>query len=113
MIRFIARALGIVTSAYWAMALLGSIFSKELSTPESTIEGLVLCILVSATITGFLLSWRYLKFGALLMIVSSMALSTFAYFSAGRNKLLAVMVSGVPFLVSGLLLLLSVPSREK
>jgi len=101
--RLIARILAIVASVYWSVPILGGIFSRE----PFTLEGEILFVLVLAAILGFVVSWRHVKLGATVMILSAVALCVFAYITAGRSKLLAVLVSGVPFLISGVMLLIS------
>jgi len=107
--RLIARILGIVASVYWSVPVLGGIFSRE----PFTLEGVILFVLVLTAILGFVISWHHVKLGATVMIVSATVLSVFAYITAGRNKLFAVLVSGIPFLISGVMLLISSKSFSK
>jgi len=48
-----------------------------------------------------------------MMLAVAVAHSTFAYFSAGHNKGLAMLISGGPFLIVGLLFVGSWWKREK
>lgn len=108
MTRLVGRIIGVIVSSYWIVALLGNVFSPSQKAAESApSEGILVLILVLVPVSAFIVSWRHIKLGAWIMTVSSIALSFFAYFSAGRNKLFAVSVSGLPFLISGMLLLLS------
>jgi len=114
MTRLIARIIGVIVSTYWVVALLGNVFSLSREAAEPTsLEGILVLILVLVPISGFIVSWCHIRLGAWIMTISSIALSFFAYFSAGRNKLIAVSVSGLPFLISGILLLLPVRKVAK
>lgn len=81
-IRRIARLIGSLAAVFWVFSLTASFIGEVISgsftwSPEGAILG------------G-------------LMIVS-----VFAYISAGHDKAFAILVSGVPFLVPGVLFLLS------
>ncbi len=56
---------------------------------------------------GVLIAWRRERIGGTVMVIGAIALGTFAYVTAGHNKVFAVLVSGVPFLVPGILFLAS------
>lgn len=62
-------------------------------------------ITTAAVVTA--VAWWRAGVGGLLMVLFGLAFSTFGYISAGHNKWLAVLVSGVPFLVAGFLFLAS------
>jgi high-affinity Fe2+/Pb2+ permease len=63
--------------------------------------------LMIASASGVLIAWRREAMGGATLVVCGLALSVFAYFSAGHNKAFAILVSGVPFFVTGVLFLLS------
>lgn len=59
------------------------------------------------SVCGVLIAWRRERAGGAILVLCGLALSVFAYFSAGHNKAFAILVSGVPFFVPGVLFLLS------
>jgi hypothetical protein len=79
---------------------------------ESTVEesavgeavGIVVLVAVNAVAVG--LGWWRPRFGGRLGVVGGSAFVVFALLTAGRNHLPAASVSGLPFLVAGLLVLL-------
>jgi len=54
---------------------------------------------------GVLIAWRREGIGGAILVIYAVMFSTFAYFSAGRNKGFAMLVSGGPFLLIGILFL--------
>lgn len=102
--RWTARGLGSLAGAYWAVALVAEAIWGD--TPAS-LEGAVLGVLVGATVLGVALAWRWEGLGGMIVVVGAIALGIFAYFTAGRNRPLAISVTGGPFLVAGVLFLAS------
>jgi hypothetical protein len=72
-------------------------------TPESA----VMAILIVASALSVLVAWRREGIGAILVIVVGVAHCVFAYLASGHNTLLAVLISGVPFVLVGILFLSS------
>jgi len=62
---------------------------------------------VKASLSQGFIAWRDERLGGMVVVAGALALSVFAYVTAGHNKALAVLVSGIPFLVSGVLFLAS------
>ena len=80
-IRRIARGIGSFVAAYWLfIGIISAVSGQEPWTLESTM------------IAGF---------------ICGAAFSAFAYFTAGHNQAIAMLVSGAPFIVAGVLLLVS------
>ena len=71
------------------------------------IEGIILGVLVVIGITGIVIAWRKEKIGGTIVTIAAIALGVFAFITAGRMKIFAVLVAGGPFLVSGILFLTS------
>jgi hypothetical protein len=106
--RWTARIIGALAGAYWTFALIASGLAKLASNTEPlTLEGAVLFTLVLASALGVLFSWRRERVSGPIVLAGGTALSAFAYMTAGHNKLLAVLVSGTPFLVAGALFVVS------
>jgi len=101
-IRWIARGVGLIASIYWSVPIIGGLISDK---GDFSLEGLVLSMLIILIILGFILAWFEKRVGASIMVIDSVALCVFAYLTAGHHKLLAVLFSGSPFLLSGILFL--------
>lgn len=105
-IRWIARILGSLAAVFWVLAL-GSSLIYELTTGifQISVEGATLGALVAVSALGVALAWRWEKIGGALLTISGVALAVFAWITAGHNRLFAVAISGLPFLIAGLLFL--------
>ncbi len=101
-LRWIARGMGSLIAGLWLVAAVASALrAREPWTRESTI----IALLVLGGASGVLTGWRRERIGGMILVIVGLAFSTFAYLSAGRNKGYAVLVSGGPFLIIGLLFL--------
>ena len=99
----LALWLGLIFGSIWVFTFFtGAILEKE----QITGEGVLLAVLVSLIILGVIFAMWLGKIGGILVIIFSVAFCIFAYATAGRNKLFAVLISGVPFIISGILFLL-------
>jgi hypothetical protein len=106
--RWSARVIGSLASVYWTLVLIASGLAELTSNAEPPApEGAVLSGLVVASVLGVLLAWRRERVGGPLALVGGVALSAFAYATAGHNKPFAILVSGAPFLVAGALFVIS------
>ncbi|MEA2008145.1 MAG: hypothetical protein U9O54_03415 [Chloroflexota bacterium] len=99
-LQWLARGLGTLASVFWVFSLgMHAIVGEE----ELTGEGILLGSLVVICVIGVIIGWYREKTGGIVTIVGGLALCVFAYISAGRNEWFAVLVSGLPFLVAGVL----------
>lgn len=97
-LRWLARGLGTLMASLWLFIVVMSIFTES---TELDTESTIMAILIFSSIFGVLVAWfRELEGGILLLIVA-IAHSTFAFIVAGRNKGLAMLISGGPFFVIG------------
>ncbi len=95
-----ARIIGLTAGFLWTFVLL----SGSISTNGTYDTQLVfLFLLVVANFASVIIALWSEKFGGILLTSFSVVLCIFAILSAGRNKLIAAFVSGLPFLVSGVL----------
>jgi peptidoglycan/LPS O-acetylase OafA/YrhL len=106
----VGRVLGTALSAIWLLIFLAGLIAGDdevtVDEDDAAIQGVVLTALGLAAIAGFVLSFRWNRPGGLLTLVAGCLLCVFAVVTAGRNHWLAVLVSGVPWLVvAGLILL--------
>lgn len=103
-IRWIARGVGLIASIYWSVPIIGGLISDNKE--DFSLEGFILVVLIFLIILGFILAWFEKRIGGSIMVIGSIALCVFAYLTAGHNKALAVLSSGIPFLLSGVLFLI-------
>ncbi|MGB3346148.1 MAG: hypothetical protein WBA71_02675 [Candidatus Humimicrobiia bacterium] len=110
-IRWTSRILGSISGAFWVLALtLSTIMESKLGvepTPEAKLEGTVLGFLIAIVVIGVIIAWFREGIGGFLTTLGAIALSIFSYISAGHNKIFAVLTSGIPFLIAGILFLIS------
>ncbi len=99
-----ARILGTISGAFWLFALIGG-FIQELGTPIP-IDGMILGGLITINAAGVIIAWRKEKIGAIIIIAAAVSLCTFSYIDAGHHKIFALLFSGSPFLLSGILFII-------
>lgn len=102
--RWLARGLSTLPAAWWLFIGIASGISER--GPWTWESGIVVVMIILAVVVTAVAWWRA-GAGGFLMILFGLAFSSFAYISAGRNEWLAVLVSGVPFLVAGIFFLVS------
>jgi len=104
-IRWAARGLGTLAGAVWLLAIIGSAVVEP---PDArATEGVVLAILVVMAVGGVVLAWFRGRLGGLVLLGAGLALAVFACLTAGRNHVVAVAVSGLPFVLAGVMFLVS------
>jgi hypothetical protein len=64
-----------------------------------------MAILVLGTTIGILVAWKIERIGGLITLLFGIAHSIFALFASGHNHVLAMLISGGPFIVVGILFL--------
>jgi len=101
----IAKFIGLFTIMYWIAPFIAWIFSGNKI--DVSLEGTILTIIIAMILVGFIIAWFQKRIGGIVMVIGAIVLSVFAYLTAGHNRLLAVLVSGIPFLISGVLFLVS------
>ncbi len=100
----VARGVGSFVAAFWLFAGIGSGMAE--SGPVG-LEDVIMAVLITSTVVGVAVAWWRERIGGTTLLVCAVAHSTFAYFAAGRNKGFAMLTSGGPWLVVGLLFLAS------
>lgn len=101
-LRRIGRALGTLVAGFWVfIGVLETIAGSEPWTAESSILAM---LIVGAALAVGVAWWREGIGGFLLLLVGA-AYCAFAFVTAGHNKLFEVAITGVPFLLVGLLFL--------
>ena len=107
-LRWTGRGIGWVIGGFWMLSLLAHLIGDLVSggSPPET-EGILLGVLVLIPVTGVVVAWWRERLGGVLAIIGGIALGTFAYVTAGRNKVWIMLFAGLPFVVSGILVLMS------
>lgn len=105
-----AILIGIIFGSIWAFVFINEIlFGNE----PITLEGIILFAM--ALLILFFVIYaiaRSEQIGGIVIIILSIAICVFSYSAAGRNKILAVAITGVPFLISGILFLFNSQIRQ-
>ena len=103
-IRWIARGIGSLVVAFWLfIGILQGMVGSDPWTGESTI----LSVLTITSALGVLIAWWREGLGGIILVIAAVAHSTFAYFAAGHNHAFAMLISGGPWMVVGILFLIS------
>ena len=110
-IRKIARIASVIVGGYWAFAL--SMEAIMLKKMVWNLETTLLVTFVIILLIGVVIAWINEKIGGTVLILAGIGFSTFAYFSAGRNQILAMSVSGVPFIICGIFFLISWMGKKR
>lgn len=96
------RIISTIAAGFWLFIHIVGVFTDD---EPWTSEASVLVGLIIPSILATIIGWRRGRLGGALLVAAGIALCIFGYVSAGRNKLIAIGVSGMPFLVAGVMLL--------
>ncbi len=99
------RIIGSLVGLFWVFSMISSSIS-EFGEPIIW-EGYFIGSAVAILSAGVILAWFKEKAGGILLIAASLAFMVFSYLVAGHNKIFAALVSGFPFLIAGILFLIS------
>lgn len=103
-IGWLARGIGSFVAMFW---LLAGIVSGIAESQPWTVESAIMAGLITASALSVLIAWRREGIGGMLVIICAIAHSAFAYVASGHNQGLAMLISGGPFLLIGVLFLAS------
>jgi hypothetical protein len=106
--RWMARGLGSLVALLWVFIGIAEVaFPHTPPSPEASLQGTILGGLGITAVLGVLIAWRWERIGGTIVVIGAIALSTFGYITAGRYKVWVALFSGGPFLVAGVLFLVS------
>jgi hypothetical protein len=109
-----ARIGGLVISGFWIISLtLNTIRESEGDPFRLTIEGSLLALLVFSSSVAAIYAWIDPLSGGKFTIISSIFLTIFSYFAAAQDRMMAVLISGLPYFLIGLLFVQSQNTEEK
>jgi hypothetical protein len=109
-VRRIGLALGTLAGSFWAFIVIVSLFQ---GVQDLDLESGILTVLIVAGIGATIQAWRDAFAGSFALMGVGAAFMIFAWFSAGHNKGFAMIISGGPFLLSGLLIWFSTSYQSK
>ena len=99
-LRWIVRGLGTLVAGFWVfIGILEAIAGPDPWTAESTVWAVLIIIAAVAVAVAW---WRE-GLGGFLILPVGIAHGAFAFFAAEHNTLLAVAITGIPFLLVGFL----------
>ena len=108
-----ARITGLLVSVIWLYILIsGAAVEPMESQMGFSIEGVLMTILVIASIIGIAIAWKYPFNGGKIIVITSVFLIIFNYFSAGQNKYIPIAVQGLPFFLVGIFFIQSHLAKE-
>jgi hypothetical protein len=111
--RWAARVISVLATAFWLLILLDILACDALvGFICLNWEMALLAGLVAASVLSVILAWRREGFGGLIMFLWGIVFTTFAAIDSGPYRTSSMLVSGVPFLIAGLLFLASWWSRR-
>jgi len=109
-----ARICGLIISAIWLYYLGRYIDEVGFNSLEfQTSTGIILFLLITTLSIGVGIAWKHPLSGGKFIMVVSVLLSIYNYFSSGDNRLIAIAFQGLPYFLIGLLFIQSQAAREK
>lgn len=109
-----ARICGLIISGLWLYqiisVLIGGGFQALHQTPAN---GIILFLLIGALTLGVLIAWKLPLQGGKFIIILSILLGIFIYFSHLDNRLIPILYQGLPFFLVGLLFIQSQSNKEE
>ncbi|MFO8035956.1 MAG: hypothetical protein R6U57_04955 [Anaerolineales bacterium] len=108
-LKWTGLVLGTTAGLFWFLILtLHGIEDIARSATPPAVEGILLSLLILLACASVGVSWKRVKVGGILTMLSGFALSLFAILTAGHNHLIAALISGFLFLLAGMLISLSI-----
>jgi len=105
---WLARAISTLAAAFWLLILLDIVACDALvGFVCVNWEIAMLLGLVSVSLLCVLISWRREGIGGLFMLLWGIVFSAIAFATSPTRQVYSIMVSGVPFLVAGILFIAS------
>jgi hypothetical protein len=107
-LRWIARGISTLAAAFWLLILLDILACDALvgficvNREMAFLAGFVI-----ASVLSVLIAWRREYIGGFVMILWGLAFAAIAYVTSRPQQVFSMLVSGVPFLLSGSLFLVS------
>ncbi|PIS34639.1 MAG: hypothetical protein COT37_01630 [Parcubacteria group bacterium CG08_land_8_20_14_0_20_43_9] len=112
---WLARLICLTASLFFLVFVIGEgIFeATEQAGNKIRIEGFVLAGLFGLAAFSSIVSWRWQKLGALLLLISGLFLVMFVIITANSNRALVSSILGGPFIISAFLFYLAERDKRK
>ena len=111
--RWIARIINSLTAAFWLLILIDILLCDlVVGCISVTWDMALLLFLVVASIASVTIAWRWENIGGSVLIFWGLAFTAIAYVTSQPHQAFSMLVTGVPFLIAGLLFLASWWSRK-
>ena len=110
--RWIALIISSLTAVFWFLILIDILFCDLIVGCKSLTWDLALLLfLVTASIASVTIAWRWEGLGGGVLVIWGLFFTAIAYVTSQPDEVFSMLVTGVPFLIAGLLLLASWWSR--
>jgi len=103
--RWAARVIGLIAAVFFLGMLIGSAMSEGVG--PITIESSTLVLLGAVALAGCIAPWWRDTTAGILLVLTSIGLGVHIGYFAGHNHVLAWSIIGLPYLVAGILILIS------
>jgi hypothetical protein len=106
--RWMARGVSTLAAAFWLLILLDILACDALvGFIRVNWEMALLVVFVAASVLSVIIAWRKEGVGGLVMLLWGIIFTVFAAIDSRNYWVISMLVSGVPFLIAGLLFLAS------
>ncbi len=106
--RRIALIISSLTAAFWSFILIDILFCDlVVGCISVTWDMVLLLFLVVVSVASVYISWRWVSIGGPVLIFWGFLFTAIAYATSHPHQAFSMMVTGVPFLIAGLLFLAS------
>jgi hypothetical protein len=109
-----ARICGLIISGIWLFQIISSIIEggfRSLHSQAST--GAILFLLITTLSIGVLIAWSHPITGGKFIIILSVLLSIFIYFSNPNYRFIPILYQGLPYFLVGLLFIQSQAAKQE
>lgn len=107
-VRWTALIIGTLTTTFWTIILVDILLCDlVVGCVSVTWDMALLLFLVVASIASVTIAWRSESIGGPVLILWGLAFTTIAYVTSRPHQVFSMLITGVPFLIAGLLLLTS------
>jgi hypothetical protein len=109
-----ARICGLIISGIWLFQIISSIIEggfQSLHNQAST--GAILFLLITTLSIGVLIAWSHPITGGKFIIILSVLLSIFIYFSNPNYRFIPILYQGLPYFLVGLLFIQSQAAKQE
>lgn len=102
--RIIALALGFLPSAFFLIFLIGAGITELL---DGKLMVLPILLLMLLTVSGYILAWKRPRGGGIIMSLGGLMMGIYLLIAGGISDLTLASVYSLPFIVPGIMLVLS------